>query len=167
MTAAPRGRCRSGLPPDDIPGRASGQSPTVAEAGRPGSISVWPNQLNLTTPWLEPAGAAADRGHFTGAAWNWHPFAVEHTPAEGTAILLRSRGGTDGSNPLPSSGESANHRFLRRGAKSLATEARFTIARFRVGSSARASGFRARLHQLGEVPAPIGQFVMSGGQELQ
>src|SRR6266850_3921266 len=106
MTAAPRGRCRSGLPPDDIPGRASGQSYTVAEAGRPGSISVWPNQLNLTTPWLEPAGAAADRGHFTGAAWNWHPFAVEHAPAEGTAILLRSRGGTDGSNPLPSTGES-------------------------------------------------------------
>jgi hypothetical protein len=49
------------------------------------------------------AEAATDRGHSIGAAWNWHPFAVGHTPAQGTAILLRSRAGTDGSNPLPSS----------------------------------------------------------------
>ena len=33
------------------------------------------------------------------------------TPAENTAILLRSLGGTDGSNPPPSSGESCELRF--------------------------------------------------------
>src|ERR1700724_3355380 len=30
--------------------------------------------------WFEPAGAAADRGHSTGAAGNWHSFAAGYVP---------------------------------------------------------------------------------------
>jgi hypothetical protein len=65
--------------------------------------------------WLEPTGTAADRGHSIGAAWKWHPFAGGHAPGSKVPQFCRDRGsGTEGSNPLSSSGESANHRSLAR-----------------------------------------------------
>src|SRR5580700_3078197 len=76
-----------------------------------GTLTLWNCLSVIAFPpsfsWLEPAGAAADRGHSTGAAWNWHPFAGGHTPSSKVPQFCRDRGGgTDGSNPLSSSGES-------------------------------------------------------------
>src|SRR6267378_5023510 len=46
------------------------------ERGRTGLLS---HRLSSKIFWFEPAAAAADRCHSTGAAWNWHPFAVGNT----------------------------------------------------------------------------------------
>ena len=45
-----------------------------------------------------------------------------HTELEGTAILSRSRGGTDSSNPLSSSGESRANELYRQQAEQLRAE---------------------------------------------
>jgi hypothetical protein len=42
------------------------------------SVIVFPPSLF----WFELAGAAADRGHSTGAAWNRHSFTPGHTAVD-------------------------------------------------------------------------------------
>src|SRR5215471_9080035 len=102
--APPAGSCRALLP------GAQSRFVTVRRWGEvlrhqalplfpPASCVAIPNEsepssqslLSSKFSWLEPAEAAADRGHSTGGAWNWHPFAVGHSPAEDTPRSFSGR----------------------------------------------------------------------------
>ena len=128
--------------------RCSGQhrAPQYGNAGNLLSVIAFPPSFS----WLELAGAAADRGHSTGAPWNWHPHAVGHTPGSKVPqILLRSPGGTDRSNSTSLRRGVSNEpcgcrgRRTRVGLRVLSALLQRGVCKFSVPPAGRVSGSRS------------------------